>query len=503
MKTNRVTGFLSIFSARGASLIIRILSVPIIIRFLGDSNYGTYAFLMSVIAISMILVNAGINDGIRKFVAEARYPSWGDYVLGYYLRVGFLFAATVCCAFIGLNLIGITAQYFERGFVTYFYLISLVIVGRQFLQIFQNAIMAKGLEYISEPLRVLNQVLFVIVAITLISQGFGVTGALLGHVLAAFITTSASLYLIRKYYNFQSVLNRIPKDFPRKKLSSFNLYNIIFILLTASLYHTDILLLQPLAGSQATGYYKAALVIAELLWFLPQVFQSLLVHSSSEIWYNQNDSEVTEFATRITRYTLISTLLLVIGIAALSDPFVPYYYGGNFNESIGPLLILLPGALSFALARPILSISQGKGNLKPLIAATGFASLVNVLLNLALIPRWGIYGAGMATSVGYGLMLFTHVRVARSIGFYPFSDLRLFKILIAATPTAVIIFSLRVLIGDGLLSLLIIPPTGFVTYLICITQSGALSQNEFGDIISECPKPIRERIIQIQDWIYR
>ncbi|GAB7119119.1 hypothetical protein JCM9743_15820 [Natrinema sp. JCM 9743] len=65
------------------------------------------------------------------------------------------------------------------------------------------------------------------------------------------------------------------------------------------------------------------------------------------------------------------------------DVAVPIYFGAEAEPAITPLLLLLPGALGFALARPILAISQGEGTLRYPVAATGGAALLNLGLNLA------------------------------------------------------------------------------------------------------------------------
>jgi O-antigen/teichoic acid export membrane protein len=43
----------------------------------------------------------------------------------------------------------------------------------------------------------------------------------------------------------------------------------------------------------------------------------------------------------------------------------------------------------------------------------GAAALINILLNLVLIPKWGIVGASLASSICYGLMLVMSVAYVR------------------------------------------------------------------------------------------
>ncbi|MFC7197251.1 polysaccharide biosynthesis C-terminal domain-containing protein [Halosimplex aquaticum] len=223
-------------------------------------------------------------------------------------------------------------------------------------------------------------------------------------------------------------------------------------------------LVAALAGSSQTGYYKAALQLAEFLWFVPVALQTALLHSTSEMWSKGQNSRVTEVASRVTRYSLLFTLLLVLGLWALADELIPLYYGEEFTSAILPLLFLLPGSLGFAVARPIYSISQGKGDMKPLILASGLSALINIVLNLVLIPKYGMVGAAIATSIGYGSMLIFHGFAALRIGFNPFADLRLLRIFVAGGVSSVSIFGLSEIIDGKIVSLLLVPPTGLIIY---------------------------------------
>jgi len=171
-------------------------------------------------------------------------------------------------------------------------------------------------------------------------------------------------------------------------------------------------------------------------------------------------------------------LLLVIGLAALARPFVTTYYGPEFEGAVEPLLILLPGALGFAVARPLFAIGQGNGDLRPLNYATGGAALVNLVGNLLLIPQFGIRGAAVATTTSYLSMLVFHFWSARSIGFDPASDLRLGRIALTGVVSAIPIFLLAKVITMDYLELAVVPPVGFVVYASISLLSGVVDRDE-------------------------
>lgn len=487
-KLNPLRSFSYILSKKTITTIISLVVTPILVRLLGSSGYGDYAFVLSVINIFMIFTSAGINDGLRKFVAEDRGLSdWDNQIFAFYTKLASLLVGIGASVIILSNVGGLTQRILDPIFVVYFYLITMLLISRQFQQLFRSALMAKGLENYSEPIKVLQNIIFGASAISLTYLGYSVEGALVGHIIASISVTVLSFYYVSKNYNLRAVFTLPSKELPWRSLITFNSYNIILVLTLQSLYHIDILLLNPIVGSSATGYYKAAATISGFLWFIPLAIQQSLVHNSSEMWTTQSNSEVSDISARVTRYTMVSTILFLLGIAALANPFIPLYFGQEFTASIKPFLLLLPGTLGFAMARPIIAIGQGKGELKLMIIASAFSAIINLILNLILIPLFGIIGAAFATTIGYGSMLGLQTYSARKMGFAPLSDLRLLRVGGSVAISSTVIFGLSYLIGPNIISLSVIPPIGFIVYSISILKTRAVSPSEIINILNKGP----------------
>lgn len=484
-------GFIAIISGQSGVVLVSFLVTPLLVRFLGSSLYGDYALILSILGIVMIIINAGIFDGARKFVAEDRdIDYWAEHVIGFYLQTGIVLAVIGGSILVLFGRTELVGQTFGQEFRTYFYLLAILIFSRQLFFLFRSGLMGLNLEQFSESLDVVRMGIFGIVGLFLAFMGYGVSGVLLGHIFGSICAVTLAIVVLRRHLQLSHLLYAPKPGFPGRELLTFNALTVVFILLTASLYHVDILLLQPLAGSQQTGYYKAALMTAEFLWFVPFAAQIVLLHSSSELWANEEQDRITKLASDVTRYTVTTTVLLIIGITALADSFFPIYFGDPFEAAIVPMLILLPGAFGFAVARPIFAISQGKGELIPLIFSTGAAAVCNILLNILLIPPFGMVGAATATSIGYGLMLVLHVRCARRVGFDPVTDLRLFRLGMTAAVSIPVIFGLDQLIASPLLSLLVVPPIGFVVYAIFALRTRLIDPEEAISAISHLPQPV-------------
>lgn len=470
------------------TLFLSMAITPLLVRVLGSHAYGDYAFMISSLGLLLIVANAGIFDGLRKFIAEDRsFPNWAGHVFGFYTRVAVAVAVLTAAAVVLLATTGIVEAALDERFTLYFLVLAVIVVSEQLSKVVRSALMGFGNERHSEPLKVLDRAVFGVVGISLAAIGYGVTGALLGYAVGGVVITVVGAVLLTRFVSLRDLFRTPPSGFPRRELLSFNALSVVLVFLITSLYHVDVLLLQPIAGSEQTGYYKAALVTAELVWFAPHALQLTLLHSTSTLWSEERTDEIDRLAGRATRWGLLFTLLLAIGLASLADVFVPLYFGSGFDAAIRPLLLLLPGAVGFAVARPIYAIGQGTGDLRVLVYATGAAAAINLVLNLLLIPVYGTAGAAVATSIGYGSMLILHDRGARSIGFDPTHDLRLSRIALTAVVSLPIIVGLPIVIGHDLLSLVIVPPVGFLVYSILAVKTGAVNADEVRILLDRLP----------------
>lgn len=482
------TRFLSIFGGKVLTTIIAILSTPIIVRLLGPGGYGDYAVFLSLFTLYMIPISSGITEGVQKFVAESRDSrNWQEDVIRFYAILATVLVVAGIALLLAVTALGIPRWAFGEEFVLYFYLLAAFVLVAQFRALGYHVILGFGLEPISESLNVFRKLGTVILGIALVVVGFGVSGMIVGHIISNLIVVVIAGYVVATRISLRGLAARTPDSFPTRELLSFNGLNIVLVLLLMSLYHVDIIMLRLFVGNETTGFYKAALQIAEYLWIVPIALQMLLLHSSSTLWSENRNEEITRLASRVTRYTVLLVGLMAIGIAVLADRFMPLYYGAPFTVSVLPLLLLLPGTIGFAAVRPLQAISQGSGELRTLVVATGVAALLNLLLNGLLIPLYGMTGAAVATSVSYGSMFGLFIWAAWRIGYNPLEDFRGARIALTTLLTAPVILFVDAMIVRDFVALLVVPICGAVVFTALATGTGALDKDEIAVLFEKLP----------------
>ncbi|MFW5918566.1 MAG: polysaccharide biosynthesis C-terminal domain-containing protein [archaeon] len=487
---NFVNRFLSIFSAKVLTSLTAIVSTPIIVRLLGPGGYGDYAVWLSVYSLYMIPISAGITEGVQKFVGENRgMDDWRAYVVRFYFLLSGIMVVVGVLALLVFTRLGGAAAIFDEQFTRYFYFLTVFVFVGQFNAVTGRTVLGLGLEPISESLKVVKKLSTIGLGIALVVVGYGVTGMMVGHIVANALVAVVAGFVILQRVSIPAVLSGPEQSFPYRELLSFNVLNIVLVLLVMSLFHVDVVMLRSFTSAETTGFYKAALALAEYLWFVPIAFQTILLHTSSSLWADNRLATITSLSSRITRYTTLLVVLMAVGVAVLADRFVVLYYGPVFAVSVTPLLLLLPGTIGFAIARPLQSISQGSGRLTVLIAAVSVAAVTNVVLNALLIPRFGMNGAAVATSIGYGSMFGLFVWAARRIGYDPLYDFRFGRIAATALVAVPFIWGLDRILNADLLALLVVPPFGAIVYGYLAVRFGAVDVEEIVDVLDRLPGP--------------
>jgi O-antigen/teichoic acid export membrane protein len=167
----------------------------------------------------------------------------------------------------------------------------------------------------------------------------------------------------------------------------------------------DQVLVQRILGFRELGLYSLAVTLAELLWLLTDPFAvALLPH---QVEAARGDE------MQMTYATVRTSVVIAVVAATLGWVLIPYavrgVYGSAFAGSVWPFRLLLPGVVLLAAQRPLVAIFLKRG--RPwLITMFGLAALaVNIVANLLLLPRIGIAGASIASSICYAALALAYV----------------------------------------------------------------------------------------------
>ncbi|MBM2826211.1 MAG: putative polysaccharide biosynthesis protein, partial [Dehalococcoidia bacterium] len=253
-----------------AQFLVRLIDLGflvIMVRILGPASYGGYAFAVVLIGYFSILTDFGLGILITRDVA-VEY-SRGNRYLSNALAVRLtliLLSAPVLAGVLGLYYwrFGLAG---EAVVLTLIFMVSLV---PQSLASGLSAIFSahERMEY-SAFVSVITAMLRVSVGLAALFMGWGIVG--LGFASVAATTATAAIFLILLYRNFFVPRVEVDPSFARQMATEAmplmvnNMLNSIF-------FRVDVMLLQPMKGSQAVGYYSGAYKFIESLLMIPAFF---------------------------------------------------------------------------------------------------------------------------------------------------------------------------------------------------------------------------------------
>ena len=166
-------------------------------------------------------------------------------------------------------------------------------------------------------------------------------------------------------------------------------------------YRADTYLIQALIVSVVTarkmlGLYSVAVTMAELVFYVPDsvgaIFLPRVAGATAE-----DANRMLGRVGRLTTLLTFSVALALIPVAIIGIRVVLHAY----VDCLPAFLVLLPGAVSFSVVKVMVSYLAGRDRPGLISLGSILALIVDVTLNLVLIPIYGIVGAALASLVSY------------------------------------------------------------------------------------------------------
>jgi O-antigen/teichoic acid export membrane protein len=165
---------------------------------------------------------------------------------------------------------------------------------------------------------------------------------------------------------------------------------------------SDVVLVSYLRGAVETGYYSIAVGLADILLMLPTVVGTMLFPRLSAA---ADDGQRWRLTWRILKLMLPATPVALLAVLAAARPLIRLAYGPAFDPSFAAVAWLLPGVGFMAINTVFMNLFGACGMPPVTVISPLVALVVNVALNLVLVPAWGFVGASVSSSICYGLML--------------------------------------------------------------------------------------------------
>lgn len=383
------TGWL--FLERIVGMVISLLVGVYVARYLGPDNYGLLSYANSFVGLFMFLATLGLDSIlVRELVRDEKKR---DELLG----TTFILKIIGSLLLLEIVLVAVKVTTNDSFTNLLIFIIALGTIFQSFQVIdfyFQSKVLSKYTVYI----QIISEILSAIMKLILIFLKknllyFAIVILIENIVLAA---GSMVMYTRQKlsFFNWKLKYNlakNLLKDSWPLMLSS----------ITISIYmRIDQVMIKNMLDTKAVGNYAVAVRLVEIWYFIPiavtkSVFPAIInAKKISEKLYYERLQKLYDLMTW-------SAIGIALPIMLFSHNIIKLLFGIQYQEAVGVLKIY-----AWASVFVFLGCASGRWflveNLQLLGSIYSFlGSILNVLLNILFIPKYGIIGAAWATLISY------------------------------------------------------------------------------------------------------
>lgn len=440
----------------GSKLII-FLMLPLLTAWLPTEEYGEMDIIVTTIAIIIPLITLNIVEAVIRFGLDKK-----NYSLTYVVTNSFLFIiigfVVLLCFYPLFNFIPIIENY-----INYFYIIiviqSIHISVKQFCRTIDKLITFIVSDIFYSILLLIFSILFIYYF------DFGIKGYFIGMILAYFFDLVFLSIKTRffQYLNLSSVNSNLMKD-----MAIYCAPLVPNSIMWWAMNVSDRYIITILLGTAANGIYAVASKIPSLLTVLYAIFYKAWQISSIE---TSNVKGRDHYYSNVFNIFFYFMSILVSFIILFNDTLINYLVSEEYSSVSLYVPILLFGALFSCLSGFMGSFYIVSKKTKGAFSTSIIGGILNILLNVLLIPLIGLYGAALSTLMAFFLTWLLRVKDTRKFFNIKFSSWKIFINILLITIQIFIIYlpitdSIRIIINIVILLLLIINSYKYIRNLM-------------------------------------
>ncbi|MFH1209741.1 MAG: flippase [archaeon] len=382
----------------------------LIVARLGPDAYGELSLGLAVFGILSVISVLGLNFGVLRYISVYKSKNEENNVRGtikFSMKLVFLSSVVISFfAFIFSDWISNVLFHTDKISL----IIKIIVIALPFeslRSIVMNTFMSfKNIEYDLYSRIIVENVLKIFLTLIFISLGLSVISAVIAYTLSIVLSAIVGLYLLEK--KVFSFLKRLSVNFVYKKEIFLYSLPLIFYSLTAMIMSwTDSLMLGYFKTTSDVGIYNAAVPTARLVGIVPLALISLYIPVMSSLLENKDQLKKIFYIT--TKWIILVNTLFLSLMIIFSKNILGILFGNEYVIGYSSLIVLGVGHFIYGFVYTSRDTLMVLKKTKFIFFSTLLAFFLNVILNYLLIPKYGILGASIATTIALifgGLILF-------------------------------------------------------------------------------------------------
>ena len=403
--------FLS-YAQMALNIFIGILYTPVMLRILGQSEYGLYNTVASTIS-TMSILSLGLNSGYVRYFSK--YKKDNDTTAIYKLNGLFILIFSViglitivCGLFLTANLNfifddGLTQSEYSTARVLMVLLTASLAISFP-AGIFSHIISANERFIFLKVLGMVKTVIGPLVTLPLLLMGYGSIGMVSASLFVSVVTDAIYFYYVIKVLKHKFYF----RDFEKGIFKSLFAYTgfIALNLIAEQINHSvDKVLISRYLGTEMTAVYAIgytlytyytnfSLAISGV--FTPRVHN---VINATEDNKSEQHIKLTELFVKVGRVQFIILALLASGIFLFGKEFILFWAGAGYEQSYYVVLLLVIPAVIPLTQNIGIAVQRAMNNHQFRGVVYFIMSIINLVLTIILTPVYGVVGATIGTAI--------------------------------------------------------------------------------------------------------
>ena len=389
--------------------IIPFVYTPVMLRILGQAEYGLYSLSNSVIGY-LSLLSFGLGSTIVRYVSKYRAEKnkeMEEKTIGLFIVLYLILAILVLiCGFIIYNNISfffgnsLTVQEIQK--MKILVLIMSFNTAISFpISVFSSIVIAHEKYIFRKLVDMLSTIGVPVFNIIALYLDFGSVGMAVVSTIVQFMMLPTNAFFCFKVLDIRPKFKNIP-FYMLKEIAGFSFYVFLGSIVDMLFWATDKVLLGAMVGSVAVAIYNVGGTFNSMMTNLSTSISGVLVPKITTMVFTGDDKqEWTDLFIRIGRLQYYIITLVVSGFIVFGKPFISFIAGEGYEDSyIVALLTMIP--LVVPLIQNVglnILVAQNKHKFRSLVYLA--IAILNVISTHLAIPYFGIIGAALCSGLSY------------------------------------------------------------------------------------------------------
>lgn len=457
---------LALYGARVLISAIGFVATVYFARTIGSTGLGIYFTFETVVNVLAVFSRFGVDNAVIKRLSEsATRRERSAYLTGAFLIV------LVPFALVSLGVWAVGGRLAGLLEVAAAPLVVLVLAAETAQWMLISALRGERRIATSAGVELLGEVVRVGVSVALLAGGWGALGLVYGLFVGQASRAVFATGLLRTGLAMPSRRMLVSIVDFSKYTAGMNVSHLAYSWL-------DTLLLAVLATKAAVGVYEAAWKVSVVVMLASASIGAALAPNVSR-WHAEGEFEKIRAAfSEAVTFSLVLVVPATVGVAVVGDEFMRVVY--RFERGGTVMLVLVAGMAFQALKDIAQSTLLGTERQRVAFWTNVVTVAANAGLNLALIPRYGMLGAAVATGLSAGVAALLQLRYLRRVLSVGVDAGALGWQVAAAILMGIVVYALSLRLPDTELALAVLVAVGVAVYGTAIAGHGGMRSRLLG-----------------------